>query len=49
MSKDLSDEVKRAYESEKLALKQEASSALKEIKNKIELKKDEIYKEGEFK
>jgi len=45
MSENLRDEVRRAYEAEKSALKQEAGSALKEINDKIELKKNEIYKE----
>jgi hypothetical protein len=49
MSEDLSEEVKNVYETEKSALKREADSALKEISNKIEQKKNEIYKEGEFK
>jgi hypothetical protein len=45
MSEDLTEEVKRTYESEKSTLKQESTSVLKEISNKIELKKNEIYKE----
>lgn len=49
MSEDLSDEVKRAYENEKSTLKQEAISVLKEMSDKIELKKNEIYKEVDSK
>jgi|GEM_PF-1406167 len=45
MSESLSNEVKKAYEAEKSALKQMAGSALKEISDKIGLKKNEIYKE----
>lgn len=45
MSEDLSDEVKRAYINKKTTLKQEVISVLKEISDKIELKKNEIYKE----
>ncbi|MDD1764601.1 MAG: hypothetical protein LUQ46_01130 [Candidatus Methanomethyliaceae archaeon] len=45
MSEDLSDEVKRTYENKKLTLKQEAISVLKEMNDKIKLKKNEIYKE----
>ena len=45
MSEDLSNEVKRAYESKKTILNQEATSILKEISDKIEIKKNEIYKE----
>jgi hypothetical protein len=48
MSENLSKEVKKAYESEKSTLKQEAGSVLKEISEKIELKKKELYKEVEI-
>jgi hypothetical protein len=45
MSEDMSDEVKKAYESKKTTLNQAATSILKEISDKIEIKKNEIYKE----